>query len=187
MEWLKAILGDALTDELQQKINAELPKHFALKSDFNARGEEIKTLTAQVETANTSLKDLSAKADSSETLKADLAKITGDFDTYKADTAKREKQSVIKGKARDLVAKKFNPDAVDYIVNSMDLDAWTLNEAGEIVDGESKITKLAESKPGLVLVTNVNGTPPQDKETPKTSDLDKLSDTDYFKSLATEK
>jgi len=182
MDWLKDILGDNLSDENLDKIKKELPKHFALKTDFNARGEEIKNLSAQLEAANQSIKEISAKAETSETLKAELEKISSEYENFKNETTKREQNYQKKDKLKALLSEKFNPDAIDLLVSTFDLDSINLNEAGEIVDGESKLQKLAEAKPGLVIKTTTEGTSPKDKQTDSPQDdYSKMTDEEYYK------
>lgn len=53
LEFLKTILGDAYTEELDSKISAEIGKAFVPKSEFNALNETKKTLEGTVETLKT--------------------------------------------------------------------------------------------------------------------------------------
>lgn len=180
MDWLKTILGDALTEEHLAAIKKELPKHFALKSDFNDRGKKITDLEGQLDTVNNSIKDLTTKADLSDTLKADLDKINGEFVTFKEQTAKKEKDSKKLNKYKEGLAKKFNPDAVDLLLSAVDADTLQTNEAGEIVDMESKLTTLAEARPNLVLNTELDGSKPKDRIPPGDIDWSKKTDKEYY-------
>ena len=57
LEWLKAILGDGYTEEIDRKISAEIGRGFVSKSDFNAVNEAKKALekTHQAEIAQLKL------------------------------------------------------------------------------------------------------------------------------------
>ena len=44
LEWLKAILGDGYTEDIDRKISAEIGKGFVAKADFNAVNEAKKNL-----------------------------------------------------------------------------------------------------------------------------------------------
>lgn len=69
LEWLKTILGDRYTDEIDQKVSAEIGKGFVSKTDFNAAKAELKTARETITERDTQL----------ETLK----KSTGDIDALK--------------------------------------------------------------------------------------------------------
>ena len=42
LEWLKNILGEAYTDEVDAKVSAEIGKNFVAKADFNAKNDVLK-------------------------------------------------------------------------------------------------------------------------------------------------
>lgn len=48
LEWLKPILGDAYTEEIDRKVSAEIGKAFVSKADFNTKNEELKTVKGQL-------------------------------------------------------------------------------------------------------------------------------------------
>lgn len=52
LEWLKAILGEAYTEDIDKKICAEIGKAFVSKTDFNTKNEELKTAKGQLKDAN---------------------------------------------------------------------------------------------------------------------------------------
>ena len=47
LEWLKTVLGEAYTDDIEKKVSDEIGKNFVARADFNAKLEEIKTLHTQ--------------------------------------------------------------------------------------------------------------------------------------------
>ena len=51
LEWLKAILGDSYTEEIDRRISAEIGKAFVSKADFNTVNEAKKSLDRQLEAA----------------------------------------------------------------------------------------------------------------------------------------
>lgn len=73
LSWLKEILGDGYTDEIDKKISQEIGKNFVAKSDFNAKNEAPKNLEAQIADRDKQLED--------------LKKSTGDIDGLKAQIA----------------------------------------------------------------------------------------------------
>ena len=48
LEWLKTILGDSYTEEIDKKVSAEIGKGFVSRTDFNAKNEELKTAQGQL-------------------------------------------------------------------------------------------------------------------------------------------
>lgn len=56
LEWLKTILGDSYTEDIDKAVSAEIGKNFVSKGDFNAKNEELKSTQALLETANTTIK-----------------------------------------------------------------------------------------------------------------------------------
>ena len=62
LEWLKAILGDSYTEEIDKKISAEIGKGFVAKADFNAVNEAKKQLEKTLEERDGQLEDLKNSA-----------------------------------------------------------------------------------------------------------------------------
>ena len=52
LEWLKNILGDSWTEDIDKKISAEIGKGFVAKADFNAANEAKKAAETQLAEAN---------------------------------------------------------------------------------------------------------------------------------------
>ena len=64
LDWLKAILADAYTEDIDKKISAEIGKSFVARADFNALNAQKKTLDdtlkerdGQIEKLNNSVSD----------------------------------------------------------------------------------------------------------------------------------
>ena len=60
LEWLKIILGDSYTEEIDKKVSAEIGKGFVSKTDFNAKNEELKTAQGQLLEAKKTIEGLSS-------------------------------------------------------------------------------------------------------------------------------
>ena len=58
LEWLKTILGDAYTEDIDKKVSAEIGKGFVAKADFNTLNEEKKNLTTQLAERDSQLEEL---------------------------------------------------------------------------------------------------------------------------------
>ena len=66
LEWLKTILGDHYTEDIDKQISAEIGKGFVARADFNSKNDELKT-------ANDTIKELQKPA----------KKFDGQEDVYK--------------------------------------------------------------------------------------------------------
>mgnify|MGYP002624354195 CR=1 FL=1 len=97
LDWLKTILGDAYTDELDRKISQEIGKSFVARKDFNDKLSIIKQLEGTVAERDQQL----------ETLKGS----TGDIDAMKQQIAELQKQN------------KDNKDAYEAEVARIRLDS----------------------------------------------------------------
>lgn len=58
LEWLKMILGEAYTDDIDKKVSDEIGKNFVARADFNAKSEEVKNLNAQLSERDKQLEGL---------------------------------------------------------------------------------------------------------------------------------
>lgn len=113
MEWLKTILGDAYTEDIDKKVSAEIGKNFVTKTDFNAVNEAKKQLETDVKTRDGQIADLS-KVDAAN-LQATIDKLTEDNKAAQLKYEAQLKQQKIdtaltlaltEAKARNLTAAK---------------------------------------------------------------------------------
>ena len=82
LEWLKPILGEGYTAEVDTQIAQEIGKGFVARVDFNAKNEELKQTKTQLQTVEGQLESLKVEG-------GDLtAKITALQDQNKQDKAK---------------------------------------------------------------------------------------------------
>lgn len=75
LEWLKPILGDAYTEELDGKIAAEIGKAFVARADFNEISTAKKKLEADIKARDKQLEDLSGAQGATDELKAEIARL----------------------------------------------------------------------------------------------------------------
>ena len=185
LDKIKELLGEELSKQVTEKLGTVELAIFNDGSVVNADKHDLlkaehKTLQDQYAESNKKIEDITNAAGESDTLKEQLKILGEEYNTFKADTTKREanfnKGTVLK----ELLRKNFNPDAVDLLANTFNLDELILNEAGQIVDADSKIKTLAESKPSLKLVEVIEGMPPTDKNNPSKVDTSKMTDEEYF-------
>lgn len=76
LEWLKTVLGEAYTDDIDKKVSDEIGKNFVARADFNAKLEEIKTLHTQIGERDTQLEEL--KKVDAEGLKQRITELQGE-------------------------------------------------------------------------------------------------------------
>lgn len=86
LQWIKDILGDAYTEELDAKVSAALGERFVSRADFNAKNTRVTELETQVgqleEQAKTHAADL-----------AGLKKLTGDNEALTKKIGELEEQA----------------------------------------------------------------------------------------------
>ena len=56
LQWMKDILGDAYTDEMDAKVSAALGERFVARADFNEKTGKVKELETQVTQLNDGIK-----------------------------------------------------------------------------------------------------------------------------------
>jgi len=48
LEWLKTVLGDSYTEDIDKKISQEIGKNFVARADYNTLNETKKTLETSI-------------------------------------------------------------------------------------------------------------------------------------------
>ncbi len=72
LEWLKNILGDAYTEDIDAKVSAEIGKNFVSKADFNQVNTAKKKAEDDVKTRDQQLEDLRQSTGDVENLKQQI-------------------------------------------------------------------------------------------------------------------
>ena len=90
LEWLKTILGDHYTEDIDKQISAEIGKGFVARADFNSKNDELKTANDTIK----GLQEAAKKFDGQdvEGLKTQLSTLQTKYDT---DIAAVRKASAI--------------------------------------------------------------------------------------------
>lgn len=144
LEWLKTILGDAYTEEIDKKVSEEIGKNFVARADFNAVNAEKKALADTVKERDKQLEALKASADDADSLKAQIAALQTD----NAAAAKKHDDEIKRLKIDTAVelalsaAKAKNVKAVKALLN---LDKTELGEDGAVKGLAEQIEKLAKA------------------------------------------
>lgn len=87
LDWLKSILGDAYTEDIDAKVSAEIGKNFVSKADFN----QVNTAKKKAE------EDVKARDQQLE----DLKKSTGDIDALKQQITDLQTQNAADKQAHE--------------------------------------------------------------------------------------
>lgn len=72
LEWLKNILGDKYSDEIDAKVSAEIGKGFVSKSDFNQVNDAKKKAESDLKERDNQLETLKAASGDADTLKKQI-------------------------------------------------------------------------------------------------------------------
>lgn len=86
LEWLKTILGDAYTPEIDTAVSQEIGKGFVSRTDFNAKTAKVTELEAQVGQLTESVKTYTAQL-------AELKKSAGDTEALTKKITEMEEQA----------------------------------------------------------------------------------------------
>lgn len=130
LEWLKNILGDAYTEEIDKAVSAEIGKAFVAKADFDAKNTELKAAKAQLADAGATIEGLRAEGKDLETLRREA-------EEYKARAAKAEQEA-----AAQLEDYKFSTWFDGLVAKHKGRDAAVIRALA----GEEKLAALRTSK-----------------------------------------
>lgn len=145
LDWLKTILGDAYTDEIDKKVSDEIGKGFVARADFNTLNTEKKALADTVKERDKQLETLKASTGDVEGLKQQIATLQADNATAtKAHEAEIKRLKVDTAVELALTAAKAkNVKAVKAL---LELDNAELAEDGTVKGLAEQIKKLSESE-----------------------------------------
>ncbi|MDR2486719.1 MAG: phage scaffolding protein [Clostridiales Family XIII bacterium] len=134
LEWIKEILGDAHTDEIDKKIRDEIGKGFVSKKDFEQRGEKVKTLEDQVKERDGQLEEIKKSAGDTEALNKKIEALQADN-----QKAADERKALEEKHAAELADRDFEGLLAGIIGKEKAKDAKS-------VQAHLDIAKLKESK-----------------------------------------
>ncbi len=142
LDWLKTILGDAYTEEIDKKVSEEIGKGFVARADFNTLNAEKKALADTVKDRDKQLETLKASTGDVEALKTQIATLQ----TENATAAKAHEDEIKRLRIDTAVelalsaAKAKNVKAVKAL---LDLEKAELADDGTVKGLEDQIKKLA--------------------------------------------
>lgn len=152
LDWLKTILEDAYTDEIDKKVSEEIGKNFVARSDFNTLNTEKKTLADTVKERDEQLETLKASTGDVEALKTQIATLQTENATA-AKAHEAEIKQVRFDAALELAltnAKAKLPKAVKSYLD-IDPEKAEFAEDGSIVGLSDMIKGLQESEDTKIL------------------------------------
>lgn len=191
LEWLKNILGDGYTDEVDAKVSAEIGKNFVSKADFNQVNaakkkaeDDVKTRDQQLETLKKSTGDTAALQEQITTLQTQNAEAKK---TYEAELARVRLDGAVEAALTAAGAK--NNTAVKALLADFLKDAKT-DDSGVVKGLTDEIEKLAKSESTSFLFNSSDSntqqfkgmtpgnpggkTPPPESKEPKDMNYDEL-------------
>ena len=147
-EWLKAILGEAYSEDIDRKVAAEIGKGFVSREDFNGVNHGKKKLEEELRTAREELRVM--KQQDPQKLKEEIRQLKQalqrETEAYEARILTLRKEAALKAA---LAGKVYDPD--DFL-RFIDLNEVELEENGRFpAEWEGVLTSLQEKKPYLFL------------------------------------
>lgn len=140
-EWLKAILGEAYTEDIDKKVAEEIGKSFVARADFNTANTEKKALADTVAKRDKQLESLKTT--------------TGDVDALKAEITKLQEINVLATQNHEAEITKLKIEtAVELALTAakaknvksakalLDLEGATLAKDGSVKGLDDQIKKL---------------------------------------------
>lgn len=85
LEWLKTILGESYTEDIDKKVSDQIGKDFVARADFNAANEAKKTLDEQIADRDKQLETLKKSSGDSEALQRQIAQLQEQNKAAKAE------------------------------------------------------------------------------------------------------
>lgn len=145
--WLKEILGDLYTDEIDSSVSKKIGESFVPKSDFNEKNEAVKRLEKDLKDRDAQLDSLKKAEGSTEELKnqiADLQKQNKDAkEQYEADVAKIKLDNAVESALTAAGSK--NNVAAKALLGEF-LKEAKLDDKGAVVGLADEIKKLTEGE-----------------------------------------
>lgn len=147
LEWLKNILGDAYSDEIDKKVSEEIGKGFVAKTDYNTKNEAFKNLEAQMRERDAQLEDLTKSTGDAAALKEQITALqmqnTETKKTYEAELARVRLDGAVEAALTAAGAK--NNIAVKALLADF-LKNAKLDESGAVKGLAAELKSMADSE-----------------------------------------
>ena len=158
LDWLKPILGDAYTEEIDSKIAAEIGKGFVARADFNEVSTAKKKLEQDVATRDQQLEDLKKSTGDAAALQEQITTLQNQNaeakKTYEAELARVRLDGAVEAALTAAGAK--NNIAVKALLADFLKDA-KLDDSGAVKGLTAEIEKLAKADATAFLFNTADG------------------------------
>lgn len=144
LDWLKTILGEAYSEEIDKKVSEEIGKNFVARADFNTLNTEKKNLADTVKERDKQLEALKASTGDVEALKTQIATLQTENATA-AKAHEAEIKSLKIDTAVELALSAAKAKNVKAVKALLDLDKAELDADGTVKGLADQIKKLAEA------------------------------------------
>lgn len=152
-----------VTESIIDKINAELPKSFVPKDQYNKKAKEVTDLSNKVH-------DFEAER-SNDTTASELKRITKEYEDYKKSIETEQVHSVKRGKLEEaLKGEGANDKLLKLLITQFDLDKLEIVD-DKIKDWNEVAKPVKEAYSDLFSKTEERGTPPMNPPTSGVSDV----------------
>lgn len=141
LDFLKGILGEAYTEEVDKQISDEIGKLFVARSDFNEVNEEVKQLRDTVKDRDGQLETLKKDAGDSETLTATIAELQK-TNKEQATTHEQAMKSLRVQSAIDVALVREKAINLKSVQALLDMGKFELGEDGGVKGLNDAITAL---------------------------------------------
>lgn len=164
LEWLKNILGDGYTDEVDAKVSAEIGKNFVSKADFNQVNTAKKKAEDDVKARDQQLEDLKKSTGDAAALQEQITTLQNQNaeakKTYEAELARVRLDGAVEAALTAAGAK--NNTAVKALLADFLKDA-KLDDSGAIKGLAAEIDTLAKADATAFLFNTTDGNAQQFK------------------------
>lgn len=161
MDWLKTILGDSYTEDIDKQIADQVGKRFVSREDFNETNETRKQLAAQVKQHEKQLEDLQKRTAGDNELQSQIAALQAQNDAMAQEHARQlqmvKMQSAVEKTLMGANAK--NLTAAKALLADF-LETAEMDEQGQVKGLSEAVAALQQSEETGFLFQN---------EQPKTS------------------
>lgn len=158
LEWLKTILGNGYTEDIESKIAQEIGKGFVSKADFNAVKTQQKKLEDDLKTRDTQLEELKKATGTAEELTAQIAALQEqnrkDKQAHEAEVARIRLDAAVDKALTESGAR--NNIAVKALLAAFLKDA-KMGEDGSVKGLVAEIETLAKGESTSFLFDNTKG------------------------------
>lgn len=177
LDWLKTILGEAYTEDIDKKVSEQIGKDFVSRTDFNTVNEAKKTLDGQIKDRDKQLETLKKSSGDNEALKQQIADLQESNKKAKTDYDASLKKVTLDSKIETALmgAKARSTKAVRAL-----LDESKISLDGENLLGLNDQIEALKKEDAYLFGEQQPQNPPAPAGGQPPADNSKLSDDEYY-------